>query len=77
MIKTEKINDGIKVETSGSSFELLLELLSVIQSIVDLMPDELQDEFINDLPTLIREHRKTLKSEVRIDADVLNKLKGE
>ena len=77
MIKVDTIKSGTKVEVQGEKIEVFIELLTAIDSIMRLFPDEMQDALLDSLPEVVRDHRTFFKTEIHFDADILNKIKGE
>jgi len=78
MIETIKTSDGIGIKMQGHAEDIFREMCAVVNSVVDnLIIEEHREEFIDDLPNLIRAHRQTIDTTFKVDLDALNRGKEE
>lgn len=75
MIKVfHKNNNERHVELSGSSTELIEDMLTVILSVMNsTIKPEKREKFIEHLPELIRLNERTLRHVAMIDLSALNR----
>lgn len=79
MLRAEsKDNERILMKVEGKPVQVMTELMALICAVSDFFEDnKLCDEFLDDLPSLVRDYRKGLKHELRIDNSAIKKAKGE
>lgn len=74
MIGSVKTSNGIGTKMQGCSEDIIREMLAIVISVVNnVIVEEHREEFINELPDLIRAQRQMISSSFTIDPDALNR----
>lgn len=79
MLRAEsKDNERILMKVEGKPVQIITELYALICAVSDYFEDDkLRNEFLDNIPSMVRSYREQLKSEMRIDNSAIKKAKGE
>ena len=74
MIETVKTSDNVGIKMHGCPEDIVREMLAIVNCVVNnVIIEEHREEFIDELPDLIRAHRQTIGSSFTVDLGALNK----
>lgn len=78
MVGTVKTSDGVGIKMQGCPEDIVREMLAIVNSVVNnVIVEKHREEFIDELPDLIRAHRQTIGSSFVVDLGALNRGKEE
>lgn len=78
MIEIVKTSDGVGIKMQGRPEDIVREMLAIVNSVVNnVIVEKHREEFINELPDLIRAHRQSITTTIKVDLDALNRGKEE